>query len=538
MKHCPFCDIPWPDDHEVCNVCGTRLEDSDPPASVEPDPPGKPLAVPGGARPTAGQPPIAAPPKAPASSAHGAASAPAAKPAAPRFDGPPRQPGGRTAAGPRTRPAPGPRFERRPQPEPEAATRPDLLRPLPPEDVDRIEEPPAAEDLTAEKNYRKVVLRINRHLSDGFDLFGLVGHAASGKTHSLKALTYLLKRHGVGAQKAHVEFRQVPVPATSGGSITDYAYTGSDDEKWVFVDVGGELYFRMHNNDWTTRRASSLELSQWLNRCKGLFMYLHLNRGHFGQSWIDLEEELEDEETRDEVRRKRQKAREAQEELEFFKHFLLFLRALKHEGDVRKVIARCEQSSTLEEALRYYHTRAPLLDIPVMFFFTKADLYDEEGFEIADGLQMAPRQLPMATAAFVARHLPYLFSSLLSQVRRFKFDFLQSYEEHDTGQRDRGRPIKETHWSADDETLLSVGLLSGLEFILRNQTGQPWWQGPGLDTRRALLLHRILHPRQWKGVRIDLGGWGRNDKKAIAATAGLGEPPPKTPGEAESEAPE
>jgi hypothetical protein len=285
------------------------------------------------------------------------------------------------------------------------------------------------------------------------------------------------------------------------------------------VDAGGELYLRLHENDWEEVTAEMTALSRWLQGCKGLFFFLHLNEHHFGRGAID-DSFASDEQ----ARARRDSAFEAQEQLAFFRSFLLFIRALRAEkGGFRKLIQRCRESASLEKALMEYHRRAPLLDIPVMFFFSQADSYLQKGFYIGPDEPFSPRTLPDSkdVAPFVAQHLPGLFADIASQVKRFKFDFLQSYEEVDSGEVDvNGRPIKMPIWEADPQTPLSVSLLAGLEFILRNQPPKKgkkksFWRSPGLSTLQALNLHRMLHPGQWKNVslslrHIELTGGGRS----------------------------
>jgi len=369
-----------------------------------------------------------------------------------------------------------------------------------------------------EKALQEVIAKVNEHLRLGFDLFGLVGHASSGKTHALKALTYLLKKHGVDGEAPRMQFHKTAAPESTRRKIFDFAYMGPAGERWVFVDAGGELYLRLHENDWQEMTAEMTALSRWLQSCKGLLFFLHLNEHHFGRGAID-DSFVSDEQ----ARTRRERALQAQEQLAFFRSFLLFVRALRFEkGGLRKLILRCQENVSLEKALMEYHQRAPLLDIPVMFFFSQADSYLQNGFYVGPSEPFSPRSLsnPSGVAPFVAQHLPGLFADIAAQVKRFKFDFLQSYEEVDSGEVDiNGRPIKMPVWEADPQTPLSVSLLAGLEFILRNQPpkkaqDKSFWRSPGISTLQALSLHRLLHPKQWRHVslslrHIELTGGGR-----------------------------
>jgi hypothetical protein len=364
-------------------------------------------------------------------------------------------------------------------------------------------------------DYDTLVAQVEEKVRDGFEMFGLVGGPASGKTHALKALTYLLEAHAIESQRAKTDFRRAAVPGQTAAEVFHFDYTGPADERWTFVDAGGELYQRLRENDWS-RPEQGVRLTRWLDRCHGIFCFLHLRPGHFGGYVLDVDPTLVDDEAeRRTLRARQQEERDAREELESFKHFFLFLRALRAEGGrLNAVIERCRAADGLEEALGDYLRGAPLLDVPVMFFFTQADRYDREDFAIAPGAYLRPRDLGLSTAAFTARHLPGLFGAVASQVASFKFDFLQSYEEAATEKHGTdGRPLAVTYWSAPDDrkALLSAGLLSGLDFVLRHRPRrQGRWHAPRLDARRALLVHRLLHPGEWRGVRRNLlGSWRR-----------------------------
>lgn len=393
------------------------------------------------------------------------------------------------------------------------ASQPAVTRAVPrPEPATRAPTGGAAGDL----EYDRLVAEVAERVGAGYEVFGLVGHPSSGKTHFLKALTYLLDRHAVGGQRASVEFHRAEVPGATAASVFDYAYTGPAGERWIFLDAGGELYVRLRDNDWSAPGGVSVRLSEWLRHCRGLFCFLHLQRGHFGVPPLDVDPTTGDAERRRRIEEEQRKAREAKQELDFFKYFLLFLRALRASRTdgrgVAALVERCREAGSLEEALRGYHRTAPLLDIPVMFFFTQADAYLRSGFELRPGLHLDPRRLPLPANVFTARYLPSLFGAVASQARRFKFDFLQSYEEHVLDRRDeRGEPLAETYFHAPDdpELLLSAGLAPALDFVLANRpdgSGGSRKRGllPEIDTRRALRIHRRLRPGLWKGVPSNL----------------------------------
>jgi energy-coupling factor transporter ATP-binding protein EcfA2 len=375
----------------------------------------------------------------------------------------------------------------------------------------------------AREAYQQIVQRVREHLENGSDLFGFVGQAASGKTHALKALDRLLRDHGVGSPEAQFHLDEAHAPRASEGRIFDYVYTG-EQANWVIMDAGGELYAAIQDNDWSTLEADQAQLTHFLHHCKGLFFFLHLTPAHFDPRLMSQDPSLEDDAI-EQARASARQARRAQRELMFFRNFLLFLRALKAEnGNVTKVVDKCRWQQSLEKGLRGYEQSSPRLDLPVMVFFTKADSYGP-GFEIADGIQFDPRNIPMGPMVFTARYLPLLFQGLLQHVRRFKFDFLQSYVEYPMVQGaqpvldEAGKPLTRIHWVADPTTPLSVGLLSGLEFVLRHQSPGKrtwnWWNGPGIDTRSALLLHRQFHPKLWQGVKADLGSYRQALKEML-----------------------
>lgn len=521
MKYCPTCDAPrdetqLQDGH--CVVCGTAVVDrSGGGGSAEPS-----------RRPT-DETQIIRPPERLVGR-----SSPREADAAPTP--PPPPPAGTIPLRPepeRTRRIPTPPTG--PSEEPPAATRV-VPRPEPPPEPAKQ---PAARREGEALDYDRLVAEVGERVGAGSEVFGLVGHPSSGKTHFLKALTYLLDRHAVGGQRASVEFHRAEVPGQTGAAVFDYAYTGPAGERWTFLDAGGELYVRLRDNDWKSFTEASVRLTEWLRHCQGLFCFLHLQRVHFGVPALDVDPTADaaDSERRRRIEEERRKAREAKQELDFFKYFLLFLRALraarKDGRGVAAIVERCREAGSLEEALRGEHRTAPLLDVPVMFFFTQADSYRSDGFELRPGLHLDPRRLPLPANVFAARYLPSLFGAVASQARRFKFDFLQSYEEHVLERRDeRGEPIAETYFHAPDdpELLLSAGLAPALDFVLANRpAARPasrWL--PEIDTRRALRLHRLLHRRLWEGVPANLLNGSLPPERAGEPAAGAAKAPSET----------
>ncbi len=498
MKYCPACDAPrdetqLQDGH--CVVCGTAVVDRSAGGARAPEAPSRPTD----------ETQVIRPPE--------------------RLFGrsAPREP---DAASPPPPPPPAETIQLRSEPErtrrvPAPTSEPVDERPAVTRAVPRTEPPPEPAKQPAARregealDYDRLVAEVGERVGAGSEVFGLVGHPSSGKTHFLKALTYLLDRHAVGGQRASVEFHRAEVPGQTGAAVFDYAYTGPAGERWTFLDAGGELYVRLRDNDWKSFTEASVRLTEWLRHCQGLFCFLHLQRGHFGVPGLDVDPTADpaDSERRRRIEEERTKAREAKQELDFFKYFLLFLRALRAAREdgrgVAAIVERCREAGSLEEALRGEHRTPPLLDVPVMFFFTQADAYRTNGFELRPGLHLDPRRLPLPANVFAARYLPSLFGAVASQARCFKFDFLQSYEEHTLDRRDeRGEPIAETYFHAPDdpELLLSAGLAPALDFVLANRpaarTKTRWL--PEVDTRRALRLHRLLHPRLWEGVPANL----------------------------------
>jgi hypothetical protein len=197
----------------------------------------------------------------------------------------------------------------------------------------------------------------------------------------------------------------------------------------------------------------------------------------------------------------------AQEELDFFDHVLLFLRALKMEGgEVVKLVSRCAAEPDLDKALRPYRDEAPKLDIPVMVLFSQADTFADSPMELATGDFLSPRKGTVNVAAFAARHLPELFGSLVRHARRFKFDFVQSYEEVVVAGHSAQGGDTLPKWDLDGD-LLSVGALPALEFLQRNLPAKGrlrrYLQRWELETRHALFLDRLLRPGQWRGVKVN-----------------------------------
>jgi hypothetical protein len=353
----------------------------------------------------------------------------------------------------------------------------------------------------ARRDYRAVVQSIERHLRLGYSLLGLVGYAASGKTHFLRALSILLRQQGFEAA-AWESLRKVRVPGITEATVFDYPCTGPRGEKWVFVDAAGELYARLRVNDWSLPDESAALLRS-LYRCRGLFLLLHLQPGHFRAGSLGIHRFLTEDETLAD-----RAAQQAQEELEFFDHVLLFLRALAAEkGNVQQLVIRCASEKDLDTALRSYRETAPQLHIPLMVLLTQADTFDRSEIELAEGSFLSPRRGTVNTAAFAARHLPGLFGSLVRHARRFKIDFVQSYEELLLPERfdDKGAPAVLPKWDYDGE-LLSVGALPALEFLYRNLPAEGGWRSRlrrlEIETRKALVVNRLLHPRDWKGVDI------------------------------------
>src|SRR6266545_2497536 len=208
------------------------------------------------------------------------------------------------------------------------------------------------------RDYSGVVKAVQRHLANGYSLLGLVGYSGSGKTHFLRALSLQLRQQGFEVA-AWETFRKARVPGRSEAVVFDFPCTGPRDEKWVFVDAGGELYARLQANDWKLPEESAALLHS-LYHCRGLFLLVHLQPGHFRGGGVGAYRGMSDDE-----RVADSDAQFAQEELEFFDNVLLFLRALKAEkGNVVELVRHCATEPDLDKALRSYRDQAPQLDIP------------------------------------------------------------------------------------------------------------------------------------------------------------------------------
>ncbi|SRR6266545_1354724 len=350
------------------------------------------------------------------------------------------------------------------------------------------------------RDYSGVVKAVQRHLANGYSLLGLVGYSGSGKTHFLRALSLQLRQQGFEVA-AWETFRKARVPGRSEAVVFDFPCTGPRDEKWVFVDAGGELYARLQANDWKLPEESAALLHS-LYHCRGLFLLVHLQPGHFRGGGVGAYRGMSDDE-----RVADSDAQFAQEELEFFDNVLLFLRALKAEkGNVVELVRHCATEPDLDKALRSYRDQAPQLDIPVMVLFSQADTFADSPMELATGDFLSPRKGIVNVTAFAARHLPGLFGSLVRHARRFKFDFVQSYEEIQLPGHSAESGDTLPKWDLDGE-LLSVGVLPALEFLQRNLPAEGglrrFLQRWELETRSTLLLNRLLHPKQWWGVKVN-----------------------------------
>lgn len=356
------------------------------------------------------------------------------------------------------------------------------------------------EERQVRRDFQRVVEDVKSHLAKGYDLLGLAGYSGSGKTHFLRALSLLLKKQGFEVADWE-RMRRSRVPGLSEATVYDYPVSGPNDEKWVFVDAGGELYARLRLNDWELADDSAALLHS-LYHCRGLFLLLHLQPGHFRLGSAGIHRWMSEEE-----RQRDAEVQAAQEELEFFDHLLLFLRALQAEdGKVETLVVRCSEAGTLDKALRPYRDDSPKLNLPVQVLFTQADTFGDGRFEVAEAVHLSPRKSTVGVASFVARRLPMLFGTLLQHARRFRFDFVQSYEENQVEAPDGTRQTI-PEWALDDE-LLSCGALPALEFLVRNLPAEGRWERLlrrfELGTRGALELDRLLHPGRWKGVEVKL----------------------------------
>ena len=390
-------------------------------------------------------------------------------------------------------------------PEPAETPRPEPPEPPGPAAPPRPEPPPEpfdasslaaasvarAEDEELRRSYREIVAAVERYVADGYDPIVLVGYPQTGKTHGLKALSYVLRGF---EEEAREELQRDLAPGYTEAWPFYRPVASPEGARWVFVDIGGELYARLRDNDWTLADAAA-GLLHTVSRCRGLLLMVHLERGHLDLGPSGLDRGMSDAESQAE-----REVQRAHEELGFLDQFLLFVRALHRErGDVERFFRKVADAPSLDAALREYRG-VPRLEVPVAVLFTQADRLAEGGdFAVGGGDHLAPQSL-VRVAPFVARHLPGLFASLLRHARRFKLDFVQSYVERPAPGGER--PV----WFHGREPL-SVGLLPAVEFLERNlpprDGRRPLWER-GIDTRTALRIHRLLHPGLWRGVEVDL----------------------------------
>ena len=488
----------WADRSVAIPLPGPRADETDEPA--------RPLPPPGPRRPIPLPPPLERPgpveTRRPPTPAVEAAEAERSEPPpeegrrGPRADEPgERGPESRAAAGAAADAPSGAGTSAGPAPsEPAAAPEPTRPQPAPPPfdaaalaaaSVARSEE----EDLR--RSYREVVQQVERYVADGYDPIVLVGYPTTGKTHGLKALSYVLRGFEEGARE-ELQRDLAPGPTEQWPFYRPVA--SPQGARWVFVDPGGELYARLRQNDWTYGEGAA-GLFHTLSRCRALLLMIHLKRGHLDVGPTGFGSEMTEAETKAE-----REVQKAHEELGFLDQFLLFVRALRHErADVERFLQKVARAPSLDAALREYGG-APRLDVPVAVLFTQADrLTEGKDFMLPSLEYLTPQAGGFAVAPFVARNLPGLFASLLRHARRFKLDFVQSYVERPAPGGER--PV----WHQGQEHL-SVGLLPAVEFLERNlpprDGRRPFWDRP-IDTRTALKIHRLLHPALWRGGEVD-----------------------------------
>jgi hypothetical protein len=330
----------------------------------------------------------------------------------------------------------------------------------------------------------------------GYNLVGLVGYANAGKTHALKALTHLLAEFDADDRE---RLRRQLSPEPTALDVFLLRYHGRGEEKLgatAFLDAGGDLYARLRKNEWDLAPESTALLHA-LARAHGLVFMIDLQPGHFRRAGQRSEMTAAEQ-------ARVQGSLAAQEELEMVDLALLFLRAVRHHGgEVEPVVALCRRSPTVGKALEEYRVSAPRLDVPLAVLFSKADALMEQPLRVGPGETLALPARPVGVAPFVHRHLRFLHSSLAQHAERFRFDFAQSYVEAEV--RPIGRaPQREPQWEIDGEPA-SVGLLSAFEYLLRNRPREDragrLLRRLEIDTVTALRLHRLLHPKLWRGGR-------------------------------------
>ena len=357
---------------------------------------------------------------------------------------------------------------------------------------------PATDASEERDRFRQVMTEVASYAEDGYDVMGMIGYPAAGKTHTIKALTHLLSNFDVDVRE---RLGSQLSPEKNPADVDILAYHGTDDspeDRTIFLDAGGELYARLRKNEWDLLPESQALLHA-LGRAKGLFFVTALHSGHFrsGGEWVGMTAE---------ERRLVQEAQKAHEEQGLVDLSLLFLRALQeHGGEVEPVVKLCSEATTVSEGLREYRVNSARLEVPVVVLFTKADQWVEKELVLGAGDYLAPHRRPIGVAPFVRTHLEFLYSTVSSHARRFHFDFAQSYFQSRRGSVDSLSQEQEMkpEWERDGEPM-SVGLLPALEFLLRNKPRRDLLgrllQRLEIDTATAHRIHRTLHPTLWRGT--------------------------------------
>lgn len=350
-------------------------------------------------------------------------------------------------------------------------------------------------DVTDPRHGSDAVRELLEHRRRGLGkIVGIAGLPRHGKT---KLADRLRERY---AERPGADLRY---DKTERGEVNLY-YIPGRREHHVLVDVAGEDFQAL--GDYERELPALMRQFLWpvLQELDGLVLLMALPIVWAGWNAPRSETRVEPSE-RDEIAMRQARDRMISAHRMLLKYAMV-ARDLKR---LRRVVPGLGLSATEVPTRNQVDDAVPSarrLRVPVALGFSKADLFAPgDGPGAGDGLrrvglytpdvpgrsgQPAPPLHPLHTDPLVLGHLhfPELFEFLLERVRYFHFDFVQALV--DRSDEPDPQEATEAHTDAGRGTLL------GGEGLLEFVTQHPW-RLPGLDTRRALRLDRLLNPHRW-----------------------------------------